>query len=669
MHAEGHPVLVATWWRWAALVLCAVVGVSLAGETWDEPAGDVTVATSGGLSPEWTGRRYERGHLWAFYPVTRPQVPQAAGHPIDAFIEDRLAAAGLEPAPPADRRALIRRATLGLTGLPPMVREIEVFLADTSPDAFERVIERLLSSPQYGQRMAQHWLDVTRYADTAGLSNDHDRPNAWRYRDYVVRAFNTDKPYDRFVLEQVAGDEIDDQEPELLIAAGFLRMGPWEHTAMSVAAETRQQYLDDVTHAVGETFLGVGLQCAKCHDHKFDPIPTRDYYQMQAVFAPVQFADRPAAFAGWENTAAFKEGRARVERLLEEARAGLREIREKEDRAIVAWLVDRGMEITVAQAKKLPEDQRPPRHLGLSNEDLGVAKVWQKRQELLQRQMMRYEPLAMSIYNGPPRIRLSGAPHPMPAKRSGEAQPVHILLGGSLQSPGETVGPGALSGAENLSGLSAQIPQTLDGRRLALAAWITDPRNPLTARVMVNRIWQWHFGRGLAANPNNFGKMGAKPTHPQLLNWLADEFIRSGWSVKHIHKLIMTSQVYQRSTRHPRMDAVREADAANAMLSFFPPRRLTAEELRDAMLTASGELNLEIGGPPVYPESRGTSWARWRRPISHPPRRRSGTGGPFTPCGSGRWRTRCWKSSTDRGRMSRANGAIRPPWPRRRSAS
>jgi len=264
----------------------------LANTEWDYADG-IQVATSGALSDEWANRRYKPESLWAFYPVSNPEVPvdflkDGQENPIDAFVNRKLNGNDITPAGKADKITLIRRATFDLTGLPPTPKEVADFLADNSPEAFEKVIDRLLASPRYGERWGRHWLDVVRYADTDGFSNDFERPNAWRYRDYVIRSFNQDKPYDQFIKEQIAGDEIDPNDPEMLIAVGYLRMGPWEHTGMSVAAETRQLFLDDVTNSVGETFLSIPLRCASCHDHKFDPIPTRDYYSIQAVFAPVQ---------------------------------------------------------------------------------------------------------------------------------------------------------------------------------------------------------------------------------------------------------------------------------------------------------------------------------------------------------------------------------------------
>jgi mono/diheme cytochrome c family protein len=537
----------------------------------------VRVATSGGQSDEWTNRLYQPQNLWAYQPLAKVNVPSpkgpTRGNPIDAFINRALDRAGITPAPPADRRTFIRRVTFDLTGLPPTPEQIEEFVNDRSPKAYENLVDRLLASPHYGEQMARHWLDVVRYADSAGFSNDFARPTAWRYRDYVIRSFNNDKPYDRFVTEQLAGDELDESDPENLIAVGYLRMGPWEHTGMSVAAVTRQQFLDDVVQSVGVTFLATEMRCLKCHDHKFDPLPTLDYYRMQAVFAPVQFADRDVPFQKFENTSGIDEGRERIDKLIE----------------------DDG--ITLHIAEEATEKQR-------EEASLGIKKVKRKQGQIRKRALNRYKPLALSVYNGPPRksYRSNNPLNPLPQNRNGELQEVLLLSGGSLESPKQKVTPGVLSVLANGSKERTTIPGTRDGRRLALARWITDPDNPLTSRVIVNRVWQWHFGKGIAANPNNFGKMGGKPTHPELLDWLARKFMQDGWSLKKLHRQILLSDVYRRSGTHPQADALAQTDPDNKLLSWFPPRRLAAEELRDAMLLVSGELNPARGGIPARPE-------------------------------------------------------------------
>jgi mono/diheme cytochrome c family protein len=573
----------------------------------------IKVKTSKALSATWQNRRYKPEDLWAFKPVGDPEVPQEykseSGNPIDAFINRNLEEQAIAPAPRADKQTLIRRLTFDLTGLPPTPEEVRAFVEDDTPDAYEKLIDRLLDSPRYGEQWGRHWLDVVRYADTDGFSNDYERPNAWRYRDYVIRSFNEDKPYDQFIMEQIAGDEIDPEDPEMLVAVGYLRMGPWEHTAMSVAAETRQLFLDDATNSIGETFLSIPLRCASCHDHKFDPIPTRDYYRIQASLAPVQFADRVAPYLPQENQQGFEKGRTRVKRLQEETGQEYRKIREKEEAAAKRWMQEQGLQyIPRGERRKLPENQQPPRFYGLSNQDLGYQKVLQKRFQILDRWMDRYEPLAFSVYNGALKENLqSGLTFNMPDSLGEEVQSTFILSGGSVYSPDEEVTPGVLSAVRTFTeqaeiSFSDSIPLQRDGRRLALARWLASPENPLTTRSIVNRIWQHHFGSGIAGNPNNFGVMGKKPTHPELLDWLTGYFLENGWSIKQLHRLILTSEAYQRSSQHPDFGEVKDLDPDNKLLSYFSPRRLRAEELRDAMLQVSGEINLKMGGLPIRPE-------------------------------------------------------------------
>jgi mono/diheme cytochrome c family protein len=597
--------------RWVAGGAPWPDAVPAAGDWRAMPAEGITIPTSGGRSPEWTGRKYRPEDVWAYRPLRHPAVPAlGAGaapvnNPIDAFIRERLLEKGVaRTAPPADRATLLRRVTLDLSGLPPTPEDTEAFLHDDAPDAFARVVERLLASPHYGEQWARHWLDVVRYADTSGYANDYERPNAWRYRDYVVRGFNLDRPYDRFVLEQLAGDEIDPADPELLVAVGFLRMGPWEQTGMSVAALTRQQFLDDVTHSAGVVFLGHALRCARCHDHKFDPVPTRDYYRLQAVFAPAQFAERQAPFLPSENTSGFAEGRSRAERRLREAQDYLAGIRKKSDDAVAAYLRERG----VARPTDLPEDERPKRRFfGLSKLELSLDKAYQKRVDYFERERLRYEPLALSVYDGPPNGYTSvKAVNPLPERHDGPVPAVHVLLGGSLEAPAEAVTPGVLSAlapaGEISPGSWSPIPEGPAGRRLALARWIASPDNPLTARVIVNRVWQYHFGKGLVATPNNFGKMGKRPTHPELLEWLAAWFVEHGWSIKELHRLILSTAVYQQGGGHPDLEQIRRLDPNDDLLAYFPPRRLEAEEVRDGPLAVTGELNPQVGGPGVFPE-------------------------------------------------------------------
>jgi hypothetical protein len=631
-------------------------------DPWAEKDG-VAVATSGGLSAEWTGRKYKPENLWAFQPLKKPTVPAAAGvNPIDAFINQKLAQANLTPAPAADRRSLLRRATYDLIGLPPTPEETAAFLADKSDDAtaFAKVVDRLLASPHYGEKWGQHWLDVVRYADSSGFANDFVRGPAWRYRDYVIRAFNADKPYDHFIREQLAGDELAEGESrergrparnpeadetsavpsELLIATGFLRSGPWELTAMEVPKVARQKYLDDVTDSVGQTFLAQPLQCARCHDHKFDPIPTRDYYSFQAIFATTQFADRKAPYLPGENTSGFEEKKYFLQRQ-EESREILRRLDQKSIGAARGWLTENKIdpapfeqalaevlgsgrtnkrgndagyaEVRTAMMRKgIPEEKVPPKLAGFTPEDYGVERIARKTLQRLRWDLDRYEPLAFSVYSGrTPEVNAVLAPMRMPAdpQGAGELEQTCILTGGDPFSPAAKCEPAVLSAVTNLGHMDAaadKVPAEISGRRRALSDWIASPTNPLTARVMVNRVWSWHFGQAIAGNPNNFGATGKKPTHPELLDWLAVSFAEGvngapPWSLKALHRLIMTSESYRRSTEHLAPAQLTERDPNGILYAAFKPRRLTAEEFRDGMLATSGELNPVLGGIPSRP--------------------------------------------------------------------
>lgn len=572
-------------------------------------AGKVRMATSGGQTEDWTHRAYRQEDVWAFFPVRRPRVPDVpAGHPIDAFHRVRLAAEGVGPAPPADRLTLLRRATYGLTGLPPTREQAEVFLADSAAGAWERLVDRLLASPGYGEQWGRHWLDVVRYADTAGNSNDYERSNAWRYRDYVVRSLNRDTPYDRFVKEQVAGDEFWPGDPEMLVATGFLRMGPWG-SAMVPRKMARQAYLDDVVHSIGQTFLSLPLRCAKCHDHKVDPVPTRDYYRVYAALATTQMAERPAAFLPEENLAHFEEGRDLVGRLRDFAARHREVLESRMEAAARQWFQDRGRPYVPAEGRgKLPDEEKPPRHHGLTPQDEGRLKVRRQDEWIWTRRLERYEPLAQTVFSGPDYVPGNGRKLRMPREIDADWRPdSRILSGGSVHAPGETVAPGVLSATGLATGWHGggdpfALPEGLTGRRAALATWIAHPRNPLTARSIVNRVWAYHFGRGLSSTPNNLGALGSKPVDGALLDWLASEFVDGGWSLKRLHRLLMTSDLYRQHTGHSDMDSLRHHDPDNRLLAYFEPRRLAAEEIRDSMLLLSGELNLEVGGVPSLPE-------------------------------------------------------------------
>ncbi|MEO2013392.1 MAG: PSD1 and planctomycete cytochrome C domain-containing protein [Fuerstiella sp.] len=595
-------------------------------EIYDRYAEGVTWKTSGGLSDEWTKRKYKPEDLWAYQPLWKDaggRLKDATGSAaIDALMGDRMREAGVHGAPGADRRTLIRRAFFDLSGLPPKPADVAAFIADSRSDdvVYAELINQLLDSPHYGEQWGRHWLDVVRYADSSGFANDWERPNAWRYRDYVIRAFNNDKPYDEFVREQIAGDEIAAQrkaeggkpdnttatDAELLLAAGFLRMGPWEHTGMSVAKVTRQLFLDDVTDSVGQVFLAHALQCCRCHDHKFDPIPTEDYYSFQSVFATTQFAEVNTKWLAGENQSGIEEDR-RYHQMRQQANSRMLGVLSKKKAANDRkWFEEQGLPYkTRAEAKQAdaPKEHFPPSNLLKTPDDFGQDRIGRKWQLRFPWELDRYKPIALTVYSGKtPVMRSVAARIPKPRKpmATGRLENTAILTGGDLFASAKPVTPSVLSAVPG--GLEFSVPDSIEGRRSALADWIASPQNTLTARVMVNRIWQHHFGRGLAGNPNNFGATGKKPTHPKLLDWLAGEFIRSGWSVKHMHRLIMMSDTYRQSSSHPDPKFLAEKDSGSQLYAAFLPRRLTAEELRDAMLAVSGELNPAIGGIPIRPD-------------------------------------------------------------------
>ncbi|MES2598599.1 MAG: PSD1 and planctomycete cytochrome C domain-containing protein [Verrucomicrobiota bacterium] len=613
-------------------------------EKWNAEDG-IMVKTTGALSPEWANRRYKPESLWGYQPVKKPEIQMTNGeHPVDALMALHQPE-GVKAAGPTDARTFIRRATFDLLGLPPTPEEIQTFETEFIRNqelGIKNLIGRLLASPHYGERMARHWLDVVRYADSSGFANDYERGNAWRYRDYVIRSFNADKPFDQFIREQVAGDEIaaTHREPqtatsELLIATGFLRMGPWELTGMEVAKVARQRFLDDVTNSVGETFLAHSLQCARCHDHKFDPVPTHDYYAMQACFSTTQLAERPAPFLKEENTAGFEE-RKHLETRFADHLARLRILDDKLLANAQSWLAEKKIDpsewnkaVVVAREfiksgggnkkggkaknfsgvfeatrvrmqKSAAEDQYPPKLVGFTPEDYGNERVARKGLERLRWEMERYEPFAFSVYDGlTPQVSSVNQPIRMPMNPmgQGELEQTAILGGGDPFSPTKPVKPGVLS----VLG-SAELPEAVEGRRTALAQWIASKDNPLTTRTLVNRLWLWHFGQAIAGNPNNFGSTGKRPTHPELLDWLATTLVEKNWSMKEMHRIIMTSAAYRRSSQFSVQGSPLGREEAEKAYVVFKPRRLMAEELRDAMLSITGELNPLLGGIPNRPE-------------------------------------------------------------------
>jgi hypothetical protein len=510
---------------------------------------------------------------------------------------------------------LLRRVTLDLTGLPPTPEELQSFLQDARPDAYIRVVERLLASPHYGERWAQHWLDVARYAESNGFELDAERPHAWHYRDYVVRAFQTDLPYDQFITEQLAGDLLPKSE-ERLVATGFNRCGPIHLVSGNTDPEVnRQEVLTEMTGAVGSAFLGLTIGCARCHDHKFDPITQADYYQLQAFFAASKPNDVDIT------TAAERQTHEERSKALQSQLAPLRKQvadMEKPYKALLTELKRNLLEpayraaLDVETSKRTPEQKKVAEHaqilIKVSWDELVEALTPKERTK---RAELRAQIHALEAQLPPP---LS---HAWAITEDAKVPPTYILKRGDPKRKAKEVQPAvptilrdvvvARSGDHATTLPTEETPphtRRLD--RLALANWLTQPDHPLTARVLVNRLWQHHFGRGLVATPNDFGIRGEPPTHPELLDWLAGEFVEHGWSIKHLHRLLVLSSTYQQTSRLPAEARAKAVDPANRWLGRMNRQRLEGETLRDSVLTVAGTLNPKLGGPmvrvPVEPE-------------------------------------------------------------------
>jgi cytochrome c553 len=658
--------------------------------------------------------------LWSLQPVRRPPVPRTrwdalAKNPLDRFIFDGLARKGLQPSPPASRPALLRRVTLDLTGLPPTPEEAAAFLADSSPDAYEKVVDRLLASPAYGERWAQHWLDVVRYGESHGYEQNHLRPNAWPYRDYVIRALNEDRPYPRFIEEQLAGDVVGKGDPLTEAATGFLVAGVHDTVGNQTEEGTRQQRandLDDMVAVTGETFLGLTVGCAKCHDHKFDPIPQKDYYRLAAVFAGVRHGERALSLAGQDGTSMGAGNRHREEfppvtaRFLRftitatvdgtEPCLDELEVYGPEGEKNLA-LASEGATASASsllpgyaahQVSHLNDGLLGNEHSWISRErGSGWAQVELPQPARVSRVVWSRDGTEKPRYNDrlPSAYRieasqdgkewktlLSREPDPrtgiVPGMQAYVGQftppdPICVLKRGDVMQRLEEVTPGALSRVPGLSGelasgTSAGTPPLPEAeRRLALARWLESPQNPLTARVIVNRIWQHHFGRGIVGTPSDFGHNGEKPSHPELLDWLAIAFATGDggretgtarlpspvsrspaspdpsrpWSLKRLHRLIVTSYAYrQSSATTPRGMA---ADAGNLLLWRMPLQRMEAEAIRDAVLATSGKLDRRLGGPSfqlyryrtvnvaIYEPLEEYGPGTWRRSVYRQPAR------------------------------------------------
>ncbi|MEP7271406.1 MAG: DUF1553 domain-containing protein [Acidobacteriota bacterium] len=549
--------------------------------------------------------------FWSFQKPERPALPAVrdrkwARNEIDRFVLSRLEQNQLTPSPAAEPRVLIRRLYIDLTGLPPTPEDVAAFVRNPSEPAYRRVVERLLASQHYGERWGRHWLDLARYADSGGYEFDYDRPNAWRYRDYVIKAFNDDRPYTQFIREQLAADEISPNDPHALVATGFCRNGPTVDNAVN--EETRTDELDDMVTTTSSVFLGLTVGCARCHDHKYDPIPQQDYYRMQAIFFP--FEKKEQVLVSKPEEESFKARNKEIDLLVRPLRAKIitieKPVRDKlladkvafhlhlaeSSNALGGRTREQFREDTAARFAKdvnlQPEEIDPL----LTAEQLTLRKDVQKEIDKINSMRPKPLPAVMGIID---------------KSTPGKA---YLLKRGDWRNKGEEVFPGFPSIFSNLSGEGQNIGST--DRRRQLADWIARADNPLTARVAVNRIWQYHFGKGLVRTPSDFGATGDRPSHPELLDWLATEFVARGWSWKAMHRLIVTSSTYRQSSRFATLAAAK--DPENRLLWRANPQRLEAEAIRDTILAVSGKLNPTMGGPGIYPRIDPSVIASGSRP-------------------------------------------------------
>lgn len=561
---------------------------------------------------------YEREH-WSFVPVRRPAIPavQRAGWvqtPIDAFLLAEMENRQVAPAPPASPRTLLRRVYLDLIGLPPTPAEQHAFVADSSPAAYERVVDRLLERPEFGERWARHWLDVVRYAESNGYERDGAKPFVWRYRDWVIDAINADLPYDQFVIQQLAGDEAPHSGAASQTAATFLRLGPWDDEPADPMVD-RYEQLDDVVGAVSAAFMGVTLRCARCHDHKFEPFKQADYTRVLAVFEPLKRPQNGRTdldrFVGTpQELQAFHTAMSAADTVIAECKQQM----EKEMSAVRTIMFREGktqLGPEVIAAFETPEDKRDDaqkrlvkEHAKKLDEEVLVAAAPDVA-ELLKSLQERIETTEKSRPIEPPRAYVW-------MEEPGQVVETKLFERGDPYRPQQVVAPG-LPGVLVDGPPPAAVPTaTTTGRRLQLAQWIASPTNPLTARVIVNRLWQHHFGDGLVSTENDFGMMGAAPTHPELLDWLAAELVDGGWRLKRLHKWMVMSSAYQAAAAVNL--AHEERDPTTETLWRWKPRRLEAEAVRDGILAASGQLNPAHGGPSVFPTISAEVLASQSRP-------------------------------------------------------
>ncbi|HMK89556.1 MAG TPA: DUF1549 and DUF1553 domain-containing protein [Methylocystis sp.] len=555
--------------------------------------------------------------LWSWQPVQAPATPAVAKQdwvrrPLDAFVLAKIEAKGLAPSPDADRATFIRRATLDVWGLIPSPEEVAAFEADASPDAYEKLVDRLLASPRYGERQARLWLDLSRYADSSGFQNDSTRPNLFRYRDYVIKSFNDDKPYSRFIQEQIAADEIAPGDQSVLVATGFLAGYPDNSNSRDLV-QRKYQITTDIVDTVGQAILGTTVGCARCHNHKTDKFTQKDYYSLQAFFANTAFDEKAPAIKGAQE-AAYEKAEAAYDEATKEIREKQKAIIDSVREAALKYHKERYLTDSRESIFK-PKDQWTPldrwvnHRLDVVTDDVALAgflryaaddKQAPEHSEEIVKKADEYQKLTQDLRKfankKPPRgsntfTTATELGHP-------DAPPTFIFFGGNHERPLDEVQPAF---PEAITSEKPDIKPTdvSSGRRTALANWLTSPTNPLTARVFVNRIWNQYFGKGIVTTVSDFGKAGDKPTNQELLDHLADSFVQSGWDIKKLHREILLSSTYRQSSVY--REEVAKADPDSKLVAVFPRKRLEAEEIRDSILVASGKLNEEIGGPSVFP--------------------------------------------------------------------
>lgn len=530
--------------------------------------------------------------FWSFQPAVRPDVPRTKNstwvtNPIDAFILARLEDAGLSPAQPATKEALLRRAYYDLIGLPPTPKQVQEFLRDEDPLAYEKVVDKLLDSPQYGEHWGRHWLDLVRYAETNSYERDGAKPYAWRYRDYVIRSFNDDKPFDQFIIEQLAGDELEEPTPETIIATGYYRLGIWDDEP-SDPLQALYDDLDDILATTGQVFLGLTVNCARCHDHKLDPFPQRDYYRLLSFFNGVtRFGVRSTESVA-KNSLRPIASDSQQQRHQEEIASYEKQVRSIRRR--------------IREIERLVREDFSPVELeDFKHEQNQVPLLESRVPELISPDTFdEYKRLkdrwAELRENRPPALAQALCVTEIGA----QPRETHILVRGNPHVAGEEVSPGfpTVLGWDDPVVPAMPDDAETSGRRLVLARWLAEDKNQLTPRVLVNRVWQYHFGRGIVRSPNNFGLQGDPPTHPELLDWLASELVTGGWRLKRLHKLIMLSSTYRMSSRA--YDEALAKDPRNDLFWRFDMRRLSAEEIRDSIFAVNGSLNPQMGGPSIY---------------------------------------------------------------------